>query len=459
MAADITTFVFLLLLHLKCEAGVATKRTLATDLGATHDNSLLCLEENMSVYISKEKFPDLPLSIYVGDERGGFYQAAVIAKQCHYFLSEGDTFVNFVVSYHGCFVRRHKYNTVLTVVIMASAGRGRFEIVKSFLLICKRKNKEANTVNDLSMPRQYFCSKDGFNITITQNATVPPLNLDALWIPLSLNHNCNPPRRSGDSVTFQFPFTDCGTQFKTANGIITYSVDIEVKQRHQQNGSIFRDTPFYLTVQCSFASSQKTQLGVQVQGQTFEFSSTLKNNGTLRTEMRFAKDSSYSSFYSSHQSHTVIELGQPVYVEVFVVKHKDKDLVLLLDDCWATRTRNPDDLQRWSLLKKGCPFTADSHTTVVLPVVPNKELTFPSLHKRFIVQMFSFVNSSASENQVYFHCDVVTCKKPDCFHSCNNGGHKTKRIPPGTRWMLSRGVVFGGPLYLKRKHGRTWREQ
>lgn len=140
-------------------------------------------------------------------------------------------------------------------------------------------------------------------------------------------------------------------------------------------------------------------------------------------------DSSYSSFYSSHQSHTVIELGQPVYVEVFVVKHKDKDLVLLLDDCWATRTRNPDDLQRWSLLKKGslcfrllrrtsvkkkinlkvvfclldisrCPFTADSHTTVVLPVVPNKELTFPSLHKRFIVQMFSFVNSSASENQV-----------------------------------------------------------
>lgn len=129
------------------------------------------------------------------------------------------------------------------------------------------------------MPRQYFCSKDGFNITITQNATVPPLNLDALWIPLSLNHNCNPPRRSGDSVTFQFPFTDCGTQFKvnicvfllqyfvlcavfavsqimtnnspmfgfilkTANGIITYSVDIEVKQRHQQNGSIFRDTPF-----------------------------------------------------------------------------------------------------------------------------------------------------------------------------------------------------------------------
>lgn len=46
---------------------------------------------------------------------------------------------------------------------------------------------------------------------------------------------------------------------------------------------------FSLTVQCSFASSQKTQLGVQVQGQTFEFSSTLKNNGTLRTEMRFAK--------------------------------------------------------------------------------------------------------------------------------------------------------------------------
>lgn len=47
------------------------------------------------------------------------------------------------------------------------------------------------------------------------------------------------------------------------------------------------------------------------------------------------------------------ELGKPVYVDVFVLKHEDKDLVLLLEDCWATPTKNPYDPQRWNLLVKG----------------------------------------------------------------------------------------------------------
>lgn len=155
-------------------------------------------------------------------------------------------------------------------------------------------------------------------------------------------------------------------------------------------------------------------------------------------------DSSYMSFYSSQDPPTVIELGQPVYVEVFVLKHEDADLTLLLEDCWATPTEDPHDPQRWDLLVKGwahciwigrcenfwnskklillknlhlyfkwrkwfdaylcmqsrCPFTGDSHRTVVLPVVSSKELTHPSLHKWFVVKLFSFVKSPTSENQV-----------------------------------------------------------
>lgn len=64
-------------------------------------------------------------------------------------------------------------------------------------------------------------------------------------------------------------------------------------------------------------------------------------------------DSSFRSFYSSGDPPAVTELGQPVYVEVFVLKHEDEDLTLLLEDCWATPTENPHDPQRWNLLVKG----------------------------------------------------------------------------------------------------------
>ena len=132
---------------------------------------------------------------------------------------------------------------------------------------------EANKKNYPPEPRQYFCNKDGFHITIPQNATVPPLNLNEVWIPYSQGHNCKPKKRSKDDVTFSFLFTDCGAQsevnvnelppihrqvqvvvfvtnenrfgcvLQVADGIITYWVNIEVKQ-HSQKGSIFRDTPF-----------------------------------------------------------------------------------------------------------------------------------------------------------------------------------------------------------------------
>ncbi|XP_071351790.1 zona pellucida sperm-binding protein 4-like isoform X4 [Trachinotus anak] len=302
-----------------------------------------------------------------------------------------------------------KYITRLTVVIMALADRGRVEIVESIPLICERKIKDS-----------FFATGMGSTLP---SATMPQSHLST-W------------RKSGFlpvKVTI------------IADGIIIYLVNIEVKQ-HLQNGSIFRDTPFRLTVHCSFALAQTTQLGIEVQREQSEYSSTLKSKGILRAEMRFAKDSSYRSFYSSRDPPIVTELGQPVYVEVFLLKHEDKDLVLLLEDCWATPTEDPYDPQRWNLLVKGCPFTGDSHRTAVLPVVSNKELKYPSLHKWFMVKLFSFVKPSTFETQAYFHCDVEICKGPDCLHSCSNGGRKLRRITsvPGQRIPYT--VVSAGPL-------------
>ncbi|XP_068601922.1 zona pellucida sperm-binding protein 4-like [Brachionichthys hirsutus] len=163
--------------------------------------------------------------------------------------------------------------------------------------------------------------------------------------------------------------------------------------------------------------------------------------------MRFAKDAGYKSFYSTHGRPLMAELGQPVYVEVFVVKHEDKDLILLLGDCWATPTENPNDLQRWNLIVKGCPFSGDSHRTVVLSVASSKEpLRFPSLHKRFEVKMFSFVKPKEDENWVYFHCNVELCKGLDCSRPCTDGRRKLRTIASGLRESIHHSVISGGPI-------------
>nr|XP_019950521.1 PREDICTED: zona pellucida sperm-binding protein 4-like isoform X1 [Paralichthys olivaceus] len=440
------TFISLPLLLLKCNAHAASEQSQATAYYTmSNNNTLLCLDGFMSVYISKGQFADLPHAIYVRDEHSGYYQAIAITKQCHYFLGESDTFMIFTVGSHGCFVKRQKYITSLTVVIMALEDRGRFGIVESIPLRCEWGIKEANKERDPPVQGQLFCSKDGFNFTITQNATVPPLNLNALWIPSGQSHICEPRKRSRDAVTFHFPFTDCGAQSTVEEGVITYWVNMEAKQRPQR-GPIFRDTPFNLTVSCSFALVKMTQARIKVQGVQSEYSSTLRNTGILRTEMRFAKDPSYSSFYSPRDPPAVIELGRPVYVEVSLLKHKDKDLVLLLDDCWATPTENLHDPQRWNLLVNGCPFNGDSHRTVVLPVVPSKTLTYPSLHKWFVVRMFSFVKPPTSENQVYFHCYIEICKRPGCLQSCSNETRKLRRITPERGQRILHSLVSGGPL-------------
>nr|XP_020500271.1 zona pellucida sperm-binding protein 4-like isoform X1 [Labrus bergylta] len=442
------TFTSSSLLLVQCGAHAVSKQLHATPHYIINSSSSTCHDGYMSVFISKKQFADLPFTIYVQDEHGGYYQALAVAKQCLYVLGETETFIILTAASHGCFVKRQNDFTKLTVVIMAY--KGRLEIAKTIPVICERKIKgEMNKHEYPLVSRNVFCNKDGFEVKIPRNATVPPLDLDTVWIPSSQSANCKPHKRSKEAVTFRFPFTDCGAQSMTGAGVITYSVNMEVKQQWKK-GSIFHNSPFNLTVHCSFMLSQTAQLDFNVQGETSKDLSTLKSEGTLRAEMRFAKDSNYRSFYSSRHP-PVTKLGFPVYVEVFVLKHEDKDLVLVLKDCWATPTENPLDTQRWNLLVKGCPFSGDSHKTVVLPVVSSKERKYASLHQWFVVKMFSFVKPLTFKSldvpvQVYFHCDIEICKGPGCSQSCSSGRRKSRWITPSSGQRILYSVVSGGPL-------------
>ncbi|KAG5845370.1 hypothetical protein ANANG_G00138180 [Anguilla anguilla] len=102
----------------------------------------------------------------------------------------------------------------------------------------------------------------------------------------------------------------------------------------------------------------------------------------------------YSSYYSEVDYPVTQVLREPVYVEVRVLERTDPNIVLTLEHCWATSTSSPLSLPQ-SLLVNGCPYHGDQYLTTLVPVDGSSGLQYPTHYKRFIVQMFTFVDATS----------------------------------------------------------------
>ncbi|MBN3308303.1 ZP4 protein, partial [Amia calva] len=266
------------------------------------------------------------------------------------------------------------------------------------------------------------CGKDGvFTIVVFRNATVPGLVLESLRVSRGQDPACAPLLTTPESVTFRFPMVACGAQARFMDGAVVYSVNIEADKTilKGRKGSITRDRTFKLTVQCNFTLMGSTELHVKTQKQQPGEQAVLKGEGPLQLDLRLAKDAAYTSYYAPLDHPVVRVLQQPVFVEVRVLNREDPDLVLLLDNCWASTSDDPDDGLRWDLLEKGCPFSGDDYQTILQAVLAAPGVSFPNHYKRFQITMFTFVDSPSPQT---FHglvgsscilgCDFIFVPSP-----------------------------------------------
>ena len=61
-------------------------------------------------------------------------------------------------------------------------------------------------------------------------------------------------------------------------------------------------------------------------------------------------DFDYASYYTDAQYPVVKVLRDPVYLEVRIIGRTDPNLVLVLNDCWATNSADPMPLPQWPIL-------------------------------------------------------------------------------------------------------------
>ncbi|KAM4675780.1 uncharacterized protein O3C94_008380 [Discoglossus pictus] len=293
---------------------------------------------------------------------------------------------------------------------------------------------------DSTMPCYYGnkltaqCTADSQAIVAIAGAiTRPSLILDSVKL-LTVNTATCPGssvRKNNAFIVYQFPLS-CGSSNQVDANTLIYENQFEATRdvRTWQGASITRDSTMRLTVRCSY-----TQTGVvplQVQVFTLPPPLPVSTTGPLFLEMRIAKDPQYGSYYADGDYPVVKVLRDPVFLEVRILRRTDPNLVLVLNECWATPSADPNQQPEWPILTNSCPFTGDNYLTRMIPVgAPSQTVPIPSYYQRFAISTFTFVGGSSQQalgGLVYFHCSATVCV-PSTFDSCvRTCGQRQKRM-------------------------------
>uniref|UniRef100_A0A8C4TCB7 Zona pellucida sperm-binding protein 4 n=1 Tax=Erpetoichthys calabaricus TaxID=27687 RepID=A0A8C4TCB7_ERPCA len=269
------------------------------------------------------------------------------------------------------------------------------------------------------------CTLDGqFVVVVSENVTLPPLDLGSIQLVDSSSPSCSPVTSLSSFVMYQFPVSACGSTVQLVGGNVTYqntmSAAITVSSGPQ--GSITRDSVYKLFFQCTYSGSQD----VQVEAEVYTVAPPLPvvEQGPFDLELVIATDSSYGSYYVDADYPVTKTLRDPVAVEVHIVNRTDPNLVLTLGDCWVTPGPSASSQPQWSLLVNGCPYTGDNYLTSLVTVDSSSGVAYPSHYKRFVFEMFAFVDPVAQQalaEKIFIYCVAAACypsATDPCTQSC-----------------------------------------
>ncbi|XP_039616362.1 zona pellucida sperm-binding protein 4-like [Polypterus senegalus] len=269
------------------------------------------------------------------------------------------------------------------------------------------------------------CTLDGqFVVVVSENVTLPTLNLGSIQLVDSSSPSCSPVTSLSSFVMYQFPVSACGSTVQLAGGNVTYqnTMSAAITVRSGPEGSITRDSVYKLFFQCTYSGSQD----VQVEAEVYTVAPPLPvvEQGPFDLELVIATDPSYGSYYVDADYPVTKTLRDPVAVEVHIVNRTDPNLVLTLGDCWVTPGPSASSQPQWSLLVNGCPYMGDNYLTSLVTVDGTSEVAYPSHYKRFVFEMFAFVDPVARQalaEKIFIYCVAAACypsAADPCTQSC-----------------------------------------
>ncbi|TMS14910.1 Zona pellucida sperm-binding protein 4 [Larimichthys crocea] len=289
------------------------------------------------------------------------------------------------------------------------------------------------------------CSLDGhFVFSIKATDADPPIDPSSLVI--KDQPQCYPVVTTPDTAVFKIGVMDCGAKMKVDGDVRIYEVEVE----ELDTRSITKGSPFSLQVQCEYEASDLKRAVDLRSLYAVTNPPPVVALGTIRVQMKIAKDASFTSFFPEDQLPLTLPLRKAAYVEISIAQPSpDPALSLRVQDCFAY----PESRHSvWTLLYDGCPNPLDNLRSSV-PVDKQGKTTSHSQVRRFDVKTFAFLDPHTghpSMEEMYFYCWVEICTNDvDCAQRCafiSSEGDRQRREATPESYQVK--LVSLGPLLL-----------
>ncbi|KAG8015174.1 Deleted in malignant brain tumors 1 protein, partial [Nibea albiflora] len=166
--------------------------------------------------------------------------------------------------------------------------------------------------------------------------------------------------------------------------------------------------PASLPFSCAFPLDTDANLNVAISS-FLSLADGISGLGSkAEASMFLFRSSNYNDMYPSGQ--VILPVGSPLYVGV-TVEEVDSSFVVVLEDCYATHTSNPDDPMRYYLIQNKCP--TDRRQVSVTE-------SGSSLHARFTALLFLLQDEY---QDTFLHCSLSLCdqRNSSCVPVYNDG--------------------------------------
>ncbi|XP_078521220.1 uromodulin-like [Lissotriton helveticus] len=205
----------------------------------------------------------------------------------------------------------------------------------------------------------------------------------------------------------------CGTYYEKNDTYATYINTVFLTS--DTSGIIIRDQEVRVNFNCSYPMDMLISLDVSFQPIISSLDINIGSTGRFTLKMAAYSDVSFSSPYEG----TEIQLSTKsmLYIGVMITGGDTSRFRLLMKNCYATPSMDPEDSTKYFIIKNSCPNPQDHTVTVIQNGGYSRG--------QFSVQLFKF-NSYYS--YVYMHCEVSFCDY-DTFCTPDCSGSRALQVP------------------------------
>nr|XP_046261943.1 deleted in malignant brain tumors 1 protein-like isoform X2 [Scatophagus argus] len=222
--------------------------------------------------------------------------------------------------------------------------------------------------------------------------------------------NCSWVRVHDNIVWYEVDATEgaCGNQLRTNS---THAIYFNTLFIYPLNNTSFM-LPVSLPFSCAYPLETDTSLNGAIRPFLPETSGISGLGTKARASMFLFRNSNHTEIYPPGL--VTLPVGSPLYVGVFV-EERDPNFVVVLENCYASHSSNPDDPMRHFLIQNKCP--TDRRQVSVTESGLSHQARFSA--------MFFLLDSNYRD--VFLHCSLSLCDQRQflCVPSCIRRMHRS----------------------------------